>query len=96
MIAVERSTIAAFTPRCRKCELNATLLALSREELKRAGLGLKYRDNVKDQLEEVHRERYMGTRVRVHSEKYFMGEQPTKRRLGKEQKKSFEGEIGMI
>lgn len=96
MLAIERSSLLAHEARQAERSLNADLLALSRAECANPGVCLKDLDNVKERLEQLHRERYRGAVVRARAEKYLMGEQPTKRALADEKRYAVRNEIAEI
>lgn len=55
-----------------------------------------YIESVKERLAQLHQERYVGATVRARSQKFLMGEQPTKRALAEEKRYALQSEIGEI
>lgn len=96
MLAIERSSVLAFEARGAERTLNANFQALLRAECQTPGVGLKDLESVKDRLDRLHLERYRGAIVRARSERYLLGEQPTKRALADEKRYALRGEIGEI
>ncbi|CAN7991181.1 unnamed protein product [Ixodes hexagonus] len=95
-LAIERGSIIKF----QKSEAEKTLLrnlhVLVELECKYPGQGLEDIIRIKAELDQFYHERYQGAVVRARAEKYFLGEQPTKRAMEEEKRYAMSKEIHEI
>lgn len=96
MIAIERCSIITHKKKIKDCDLRRKLDMFIAEEGKKPGEFAKEIRDVKSQLEMIDAEKYRGAIVRARSEKYLMGENPTKRSLADEKRHAKRNEIKEI
>ncbi|MDD9361355.1 MAG: hypothetical protein PV344_00245, partial [Anaplasma sp.] len=94
--AIERSSNIQFQRREREKQLKRNLEALHRLETQNPGTCMEDIRNIKTELDKLYQEKYRGAVIRSRSEKYLLGEQPTKRALSDEKKYALSKEIREI
>ncbi|MDD9361347.1 MAG: hypothetical protein PV344_00195, partial [Anaplasma sp.] len=96
LVAIERSSNIQFQRRERERQLKRNLEALHRLETQNPGTAMEDIRNIKAELDKLYQEKYRGAVIRSRSEKYLLGEQPTKRALSDEKKYALSKEIREI
>lgn len=96
LVAIERSRNILFQRREREKQLKRNLEALHRLESQKPGTSMEDIRNIKAELDKLYQEKYKGAVIRSRSEKYLLGEQPTKRALSDEKKYALSKEIREI
>lgn len=96
ILAIERSSVLAYQTRRVERNLIADLQALTKTDCQSPGVATKHLESVKKWLKELNEQHCRGAVVRTRSEKYVMGEQPSKRALADEKRYPLRNEIGEI
>lgn len=92
-LAIERACILKFHKLEKEKSLLQDLRVLVESECKNPGQGLEDITRIKAELDAFYQERYQGAVVRARAERYFLGEQPTKRVMEEEKRYAISKDI---
>lgn len=95
-IAIERASVIQFELRAEERTLHENLVKLCNVECENRSTLTKDIALVKAEINQIHHEKFKGAVVRARSEKFLLGEQPTRRALADEKRSAMLKEIREI